>query len=95
MDYPLKEDGRPYSQIVNNNIIIRSFSKNIPPDELKWHRDEKDRIIKVIKGNNWFYQMDDSMPVEMKAGMEFFIQKDSWHRIIAGVNELIVQITEL
>ncbi len=94
MDYPLKEDGRPYHQSTNNNVITRSFSRHVPLDELKWHRDEKDRVIKVLSGTNWFYQMDNSMPIKMTVGMEFFIPKNSWHRVIAGVDDLTIQIIE-
>jgi hypothetical protein len=36
---------RPYSQVIENDIMIRNFSDNIDPIELKWHRDEKDRTV--------------------------------------------------
>jgi quercetin dioxygenase-like cupin family protein len=89
----LKEE-KPYTQAVNNNIIIRTFEKNVSPDELKWHRDSHDRTIEVLKGTNWFYQLDDSIPIKMQEGMIFKINKDVWHRVIGGDSDLVVRIIE-
>jgi hypothetical protein len=88
------EEERPYKQAVNNNTIIRVFDRNVNPDELKWHRDSHDRTIEVLKGTNWFYQLDDSIPIKMQEGMIFKISKDVWHRVIGGDSDLVIRIVE-
>jgi len=90
----LKVDGRPYSQEGSGKIFIRKFSHLETPDEFKWHRDEKRRIVTVLSSDGWKFQADDCLPFELSAGKVFIISADSWHRILPGVNDLILQIEE-
>jgi hypothetical protein len=40
---------KPYQDIeVTDKYIIREFSENIDPIELKWHRDREDRLVEII-----------------------------------------------
>ncbi len=90
----MKVDGRPYSQDEAGKIFTRSFSHLESPDEFKWHRDEKRRVITIISGDGWKFQYDDSIPFELFKGDVFVISADSWHRIVPGINDLVVKIEE-
>jgi hypothetical protein len=82
----------PYSQIRENNLIIRTFSQNIDEDELVWHRDEKDREVTVLKETDWQFQFDNELPQVLKDVI--FIPKNTYHRLIKGTGELNIQILE-
>ncbi len=82
----------PYSQIRENNLIIRTFSQNIDEDELVWHRDEKDREVTVLRETDWQFQFDNELPQVLKNVI--FIPKNTYHRLIKGTGELNIQILE-
>jgi len=44
----------PYTEKKEQDLIIRRFSHDIDPTELLWHRDLKNREIKVMEGRGWF-----------------------------------------
>ena len=64
-------------------------------DELKWHFDELDRNVKVIKSNGWQLQMDNDIPKQLKEGQTVFIPKGVYHRVIKGKGDLVVEIKEI
>ena len=85
----------PYSQInISKNVFTRVFN---PEDNemFIWHRDKKTRIVKIISCDNWKLQIDNELPIILKEGYNYLIQKEVWHRIIAGKNKLKIEITEL
>jgi len=85
----------PYTQKnISKNIFTRAFK---PEDNemFIWHRDKKDRIVKIISCNDWQLQIDNELPIILKEGFNYLIKKETSHRIIAGENELIIEITEL
>jgi len=84
----------PYSEEVQNEVILRVFKEDVENDELVWHRDRKDRKVEIIESNNWLFQFEDQLPIEMKKGDVLNIPKESYHRIIKGSNDLIVKIFE-
>lgn len=87
---------RPYNNITSsNNVIIRKFNNDINPIELKWHRDLQSRTVTILEGKGWKYQQDNQLPIELTPGLEIFIPKLTWHRIIKGNNDLIIQIKEM
>ena len=90
----MKVDGKPYSQDGEGKSFTRTFSPLESPDEFKWHRDEKRRVISILSGEKWKFQFDDSVPFDLFPGDVFVITADSWHRIIPGVSDLIVRIEE-
>lgn len=94
-DYLSKVDGRPYSEVRFDNIIIRKFSKLESSEELKWHRDSSDRRVCVVSGEGWMFQYDDSIPFLIKPGNSFLVMANSWHRLIMGVTDLVLQIEEV
>jgi hypothetical protein len=84
----------PYTQNIENEIIQRTFDEAIDEMELVWHRDKKDRMVKVIQSEGWKFQMDNELPIELKRGTELFIPKEVYHRVIKGNGELKIEIKE-
>ena len=81
-------------QKISENSFIRKFSSDTEEDELYWHRDKANRVIKVISGSNWMYQEEDCLPIELYPGLVFSIQKETWHRVIRGSGDLEIFIEE-
>jgi hypothetical protein len=83
---------KPYAQLRENNLTIRTFSQNIDEDELVWHRDENDREVTVLQQTDWKFQFDNELPQLLKDVI--FIPKNTYHRVIKGTGELNLQILE-
>ena len=87
---------KPYSQTnISENTFERIFDLSVDNEELVWHRDENDRIVKVISGVNWKFQFDNELPMTMVVGKSFKIPKMTYHRIIKGEGRLILEIKEI
>lgn len=82
----------PFKQFNNSGKLIRIFDQAIDPDELIWHQDREDRLIKVIKANGWGYQLDNQLPLKLSDNQELFIPRMIYHRVIKGDGPLIVEI---
>jgi hypothetical protein len=78
---------------ISEKISTRVFSPDVMDEELKWHIDMEDRIVEVLNDNDWKFQFDDKLPIEMKGVIE--IKKGEWHRIIKGSTPLNVKITRI
>ena len=78
----------PYS----DNGDKRVFSKDVDPEELKWHRDEEDRIIVPLNQNDWQFQRDNCLPEPINKEIE--IKRGEWHRVIKGTTDLEVKINK-
>ena len=88
-------DSKPYSEEINEaGTIKRTFSKNINSGELEWHRDKEDRIVRAINENDWMIQFDNGLPKQILVNEEIRIPKESYHRIIKGTTDLVVEINE-
>ncbi len=83
-----------YTQEKKGNYIIRKFSNLVESEELKWHKDADNRKVFVIEGANWKLQMDNELPIELKEGNEYYIPKESFHRVIKGTTPLKIKIFE-
>ena len=83
---------KPYKETENGNIVRRTFSDNIPESELVWHRDREDRVVLPLNENDWMVQFDNELPTKLTVGEEYFIPKDTFHRVIKGSGELQVEI---
>ena len=81
-------------QKLSDNRRLRTFPETIWEDDLVWHRDKRDRTIKVISSDGWQLQMDNELPKDLTMGDIHFIPKEVYHRVIKGVNDLIVEIVE-
>lgn len=84
----------PYIQNLKNGYLIREFDGDIQSEELVWHRDKKNRLVEVIEGSGWKFQMDNELPIELKEGMVFEIPKEIYHRIVKGNTKLVIKIKE-
>jgi len=90
----VKEALNPYKQNLKKGYILREFDANIDVSELVWHRDKKDRVVEVISGRGWQFQMDNRLPIELKEGMKLEIPKETFHRIGKGITKLVIKIKE-
>ena len=79
---------------VDDKKFIRVFEENVDSEELIWHRDKKDRVVRVLEGNSWKLQYDNQLPFEMVKNEEYFIEAYQYHRIIKGRNNLVLEILE-
>jgi len=84
----------PFKQIRKDSMLIREFSKDVNSNELVWHRDRSDRLVRVISGPGWGLQIENSLPVLMEVGKTYFIPKKTYHRLIKGKDRLVVEINE-
>ena len=85
---------KPYTdENIDDNTFIRTFS-GINKDDLVWHRDKKDRLIKVIDGSDWTIQFDNMMPFPLKVGDYITIPRNIFHRLIIGTTDLKLLIME-
>lgn len=75
-------------------IFTRVIPFNQDDTELKWHRDNGDRYITVKSGLNWKLQLENQLPINLDVNVSYFIQKDNWHRVIKGQDDLLLEIKE-
>ncbi len=87
-------DMKPYSQKHIENYIVRTFDENVDTHELVWHRDKRNRIVEIVNGTGWKFQMDNKVPIELKEGMKLEIPKETYHRVIKGDTPLTLKIIE-
>lgn len=81
--------------LLNDNLIIRIFDESIPDLKYDWHRDKKDRCVKVLsKSEKWLFQYDNSLPFSLNQGKEFFIKKEVFHKLHKGKGTLVLLIRE-
>jgi len=74
------------------NLYKRYFPKFTHPNQLKWHMDDEDRLIKSPRLTNWKIQLEDQLPVSLNKPI--FIKKHQWHRLIKGTGYLTLKITK-
>lgn len=78
----------------SSNTFTRIFKEHTPDSELVWHRDRKDRTVKVLEGTDWKFQNDNKLPQVLSTGDIIKIQANCYHRIIKGKGDLVLEITE-
>ena len=82
---------KPYKDLeVTNEYIIREFDENIDPIELKWHRDNENRVVEIVGKTDWKLQLENQLPVSMNQSIS--IPKGEWHRVIKGNGKLTLKI---
>ena len=86
---------KPYEDQLNlfDKKFVRTFH-NVKSDEMVWHRDAKNRTVRVLQSDGWKLQMDNELPFEMKSGHLLEIEKETYHRLHKGNGELILEIEE-
>ena len=81
---------------IEDNAFIRIFSEEIDEKEFVWHRDENERIIKVIHADvKWCFQFDNQLPFELKSNDILNIKKHMFHRLYKGKGSLVLMIREI
>jgi hypothetical protein len=85
--------GLPFKEKIEDGYHIRTFTENVEDSELVWHRDKEDRIVKSVGKTNWMLQMDNEVPKIIEG--EFFIPKNTYHRVIKGNGDLTVKVKKL
>ena len=85
----------PFSEKINNGFYIRTFSSDLNENELKWHFDEEDRIVICENDTDWLFQFDNELPITINKNEPIVIQKNIYHRIIKGTNNLKLKIKKL
>jgi quercetin dioxygenase-like cupin family protein len=87
----------PYSQNLEpDGCIHRVFAAGVDDLELKWHRDDRDRVVTVVSGRGWSLQLEGGLPVPLTPGYFVAIPRLGWHRLISeGSEDLHVRIREL
>jgi len=84
---------RPYTNTYNEDgSFIRVFAEDVDPEELVWHRDERDRTITVIEDTGWMFQFDDEVPVSINTITT--IPQMVYHRLIKGDGRLVIEVRE-
>jgi hypothetical protein len=87
----IKAKTKPYKDLeVTNEYIIREFDENIDPIELKWHRDNENRVVEIVDKTDWKLQLENQLPVSMNQPIS--IPKGEWHRVIKGNGKLTLKI---
>ena len=85
----------PFSEEkIKKNKFIRKFSKDLFPDDLYWHKDQEDRVVSKISGDDWYYQEDNKLPVLISSS-PIYIKKNTWHRVIKGTSDLVIEVIKI
>jgi quercetin dioxygenase-like cupin family protein len=85
----------PFTQTnLESNKFLREFDPHIDSQELVWHRDQMTRLVLVLEGQGWQFQIDNCLPERLVPGEQFVIPAKTWHRLIKGLDKLIVSIQE-
>lgn len=80
----------PYDEEKFKGYVIRTFSKDIAPEELKWHTDAEDRTIISLNESDWMIQIDNELPKLIQGVI--YIPEGKYHRVIKGNTDLKVKI---
>ena len=84
-----------YSQEnITDNKFKRVFSQDVSEKELVWHRDKENRLVEVLEDTDWYFQMDNKLPIPLKKGVKLDIPKETFHRVIKGTTDLVILIEE-
>jgi len=88
---------KPYTQKdISPGFFQRTFDKNVDDGELQWHRDKKNRYIKILSGEGWYLQMDDEMPQLLCVNSTYYVPKETYHRVLKNrdCTNLVIFIKE-
>ena len=83
-----------FEKDIYDNIFTRVFKESVEKEQLIWHKDKKDRVVKVIYGTGWKLQYDNQLPIELEPGQNYHIKKQEFHRLLKGNSELKLEIKE-
>jgi hypothetical protein len=78
--------------MISVDSFVRTFSEDIPTEELVWHRDYRSRRIEVLENDGWQIQFENTIPSVLTDRV--FVKQGEYHRIIKGNGRLVIKITE-
>ena len=81
-----------YKDLESTEFLIRTFDDTVDPIELKWHRDDEDRMIVSVKKTDWKIQLENRLPQDLNTAV--FVSRGEWQRVIQGTGELTVKIVK-
>jgi hypothetical protein len=67
---------------LSDDRLLREFSRDVPSDELIWHRDRETRTVRVLEGRGWALQLDGATPTPLRLGESHHIPAGTWHRLL-------------
>jgi quercetin dioxygenase-like cupin family protein len=83
----------PFEERYDGSTRVRTFSSETDVEELVWHRDEEDRVVRVVESDGWYFQRDGELPQPMKTGDVIHVARNEWHRVIMRKStKLVVEI---
>jgi len=88
---------KPFEDFENSiykNVFTRVIKEDVEDQQLIWHKDRKDRVVKVIYGTGWKLQYDNELPTDLELGKNYYINKEQFHRLHKGNSELKLEIKE-
>ena len=85
---------KPYKEKKVDDKYHRLFTENLQHDDLVWHKDREDRIIKSTQSTDWLIQLDNELPLELQKKDVIFIPKQTYHRVLKGKTNLVIKIEE-
>ena len=85
---------KPYYEARTLQCMYRRFPKDVDRNLLIWHRDKRERVVKVITGRSWLLQFEDDIPFLLEEDESYIIPKMTYHRLIKGRNDLVLEIIE-
>jgi hypothetical protein len=83
----------PFSERkVGDKTFLREFKHDVISEELIWHMDRENRVVEVLKGDNWYHQLDNELPILLEKRKEYKIPKMTYHRLIKGDSDLLIRL---
>jgi|TARA_R110000823_G_C15741982_1_gene480950 hypothetical protein len=83
-----------FEKSIYDRVFTRVIKEDVKQEQLIWHKDKKDRIVKVVYGTGWKLQNDNELPTELEIGQNYHINKEQFHRLHKGSSELKLEIKE-
>ena len=84
---------KPYKdRQITETSKTRVFKSDVDSGELQWHRDREDRLVEVMEGNGWKFQLDNQLPINLTEGQVLLIPQGTYHRIFKGKDDLKIKI---
>lgn len=74
----------------NGKITKKVYITN--ESNLTWEVEDTDKIIIPLNENDWSIQFDNELPIQLTLESDFFIPKNTYHRLIKGSEDLVVEI---
>ena len=84
---------KPYKdRQITETSKTRVFKSDVDSGELQWHRDREDRLVEVMEGKGWKFQLDNQLPINLTEGQVLLIPQGTYHRIFKGKDDLKIKI---